>query len=382
MKNIFLITGSRADYGVMKILIKRFNKKRGFKLVLTGSHLLSAYGNTIKEIRNDGVKIDYKIKIKNSSDSAHQISKATGEGIKKFAFLFNQKRPDIIIVLGDRYEILSAVIAAYFSKIPVAHIGGGDTTLGVIDEGIRHSISKMSWLHFTNDQKGKKRLLQLGEDPKNIFNTGSLGIESIKNVKLVPQALIEKKLNFKFKKKNILVTFHPVTLENNSSKKHMAHILSALKNLKDTQIIFTYPNNDINGREIIKMINKFVKNKKNAAAFPSLGQTLYISILKRVDCILGNSSSGIFEAPTLKIPTINIGDRQKGRLFTKSIINCKANKKQILNSIKKIYSNGFRKKIKSVKNYYEKNNTSMKIYNIIIKAKLPNFIKKEFKTYE
>ena len=382
MKNIFLITGSRADYGVMKKLIKKFSKKKNFKLILTGSHLLSDYGNTIKEIRNDGFKINYKIKIKNSSDKAYQISKATGEGIKKFSYLFSHNRPDIVIVLGDRHEVLSAVIAAYFCKIPIAHIGGGDTTLGVIDEGTRHSISKMSWLHFVNDETGKKRLLQLGENPKYIFNTGSLGVESIKSVKIISHAVIEKKLNFKFKKKNILVTYHPVTLENNSSKKHMDHILSALKSLKDTQIIFTYPNNDINGRIIIKMINKFIKNRKNSVAFPSLGQSLYISLLKKVDCVLGNSSSGIFEAPTLKIPTINIGDRQKGRLFMKSVINCKPNKKQILKSIKKIYLSNFRKKIKFVKNIYEKKNTSMRIYNIINKIKLPKTIKKEFHSYE
>jgi len=382
MKNIFLVTGSRADYGVMKNLIRKFKTKKKFKLILTGSHFLSDYGNTLKEIINDGFKIDYKIKIKNSSDSSYQISKTTAEGIKKFSYLFKQNRPDIVIVLGDRYEILSAVISAYFFRIPVAHIGGGDTTLGVIDEGIRHSISKMSWLHFVNDETGKKRLLQLGENSKRIFNTGSLGVESIKNVTLLSKKEIEKKLNFKFKKKNILITFHPVTLENNSSKKHMSQILDVLKSLNDTQIIFTYPNNDINGRIIIKMINKFIKNKKNSAAFPSLGQSLYISLLKKVDCVLGNSSSGIFEAPTLKIPTINIGDRQKGRLFMKSVINCKPNKKQILNSIKKIYSSDFRKKIKFVKNAYEKKNTSMKIYNIINKIKLPKVIKKEFHSYE
>ena len=365
----------------MKILINKFQKDRNInlKIFATGMHLSPEFGNTYKEILNDDLKIEKKVKILNSSDTPTSISKSTALGISRFASVFDSTRPDFLIVLGDRYEMMSAVIAASFHQIPVAHIGGGDTTLGAFDEWIRHSITKMSWLHFVSNPSSKKRVIQLGENPKRVFVTGHLGVDRLKKTKLLNKNLIEKKMKFKFRKKNILITYHPVTLEKNTSAEQFKEILLAVSKLKDTKLIFTYPNSDSFGRIIIKMINKFVCSKKyDSVKFSSMGYVNYLSVLKHVDCVLGNSSSGLLEAPSLKISTINIGDRQKGRLKANSVVDSKPIKSLITKSIKQIYSNKFKKKLKYTRNPYEYKNTAKKIYSTIKNAIVPLELKKFF----
>lgn len=380
-RKICIITGSRADYGLMQILINKFHKDKDIELKIfaTGTHLLSEFGNTYKEIIKDGFRIEKKVKILSSSDTPTAISKSTGLGIMRFASLFDSAKPDLLVVLGDRYEILSAVIAANFHQIPVAHIGGGDTTLGAVDECIRHSITKMSWLHFVSNLSSKKRVIQLGENPKRVFVTGSLGVDRLRNTKLLNKKLIEKKMKFKFNKKNILITYHPVTLEKNTSAYQFKEILSAVSELKDTKLIFTYPNSDTFGRIVITMIKKFVSSKKcDSIKFSSMGHINYLSVLKNVDCILGNSSSGLIEAPSFKIPTINIGDRQKGRLKASSVIDSTPKKNLILKSISKIYTKKFMKNLKYTFNAYEYKDSSNKIYKIIKNAIIPSELKKFF----
>jgi GDP/UDP-N,N'-diacetylbacillosamine 2-epimerase (hydrolysing) len=380
-KKIYVITGSRADYGLMQVLINKLHKDRDIelKIFVTGTHLSSEFGNTYKEILKDGFKIERKVKILDYSDTPNAISKSTGLGIMRFAKLFDNTKPDLLVVLGDRYEIMSAVIAANFYQIPVAHIGGGDTTLGVVDEWIRHSITKMSWLHFASSSSSKKRIIQLGENPKRVFVSGSLGVDRLRNTNLLSKKLIEKKMKFTFNKKNILITYHPVTLEKNTSASQFKEILSAVSSLKNTKLIFTYPNSDTFGRIVIKMIKKFVSsNKCDSVKFSSMGYVNYLSVLKNVDCILGNSSSGLIEAPSLKIPTINIGDRQEGRLKANSVVDSKPKKNLIIKSIKKIYNKRFRENLKHNQNPYEYKNSAKKIYEIIKRAKIPLELKKFF----
>ena len=380
-KKIYIVTGSRADYGLMQILINKFHKDKDIelKIFVTGMHLSSKFGNTYREILQDGFRIEKKVKILNSSDTPTAISKSTGLGIMRFAPLFDTATPDLLVVLGDRYEIMSAVIAANFHQIPVAHIGGGDTTLGAVDEWIRHSITKMSWLHFVSNPLSKKRVIQLGENPKRVFITGSLGVDRLMNIKLLSKKSIEKKMKFKFNKKNILITYHPVTLEKNTSASQFKEILSTVSKLKDTKLIFTYPNSDTFGKIIINMIKKFVSSKKyDSIKFSSMGHINYLSVLKNVDCILGSSSSGLIEAPSIKIPTINIGDRQKGRLKANSVIDSKPVESLITKSITKIYSKKFRRNLKYTRNPYEYKNSSHKVYRIIKNTIIPFELKKLF----
>ena len=380
-KKFYIITGSRADYGLMQILINKFHKDKDIelKIIATGMHLLSKFGNTYKEILKDGFRIEKKVKILSSSDTPTAISKSTGLGIMRFASLFDIAKPDLLVVLGDRYEIMSAVIAANFHQIPVAHIGGGDTTLGAFDEWIRHSITKMSWLHFVSNPLSKKRVIQLGENPKRVFITGSLGVDRLRHMKLLSKKIIEKKMKFKFNKRNILITYHPVTLEKNTSAIQFKEILLAVSKLKDTKLIFTYPNSDTYGKIVTNMIKKFASLKKyDTVKFSSMGYVNYLSVLKHVDCVLGNSSSGLIEAPSLKIPTINVGDRQEGRLKATSIIDSKPVENLITKSIKKIYSEKFRINLKYTRNPYEYDGTADKIYKIIKNTIIPLELKKFF----
>ena len=380
-KKIYVVSGSRAEYGLLKNLINKFKDDKDIKLKIfvTGMHLSPVFGNTYKEIIKDGFVVDKKVKILSHSDTPKFVLKSMGLGIIKFASLLNVDKPDLLVVLGDRYEIMSATIAAYFNQIPIAHISGGDTTLGAVDESIRHSITKMSWLHFVSNTASRKRVIQLGEDPRRVFVTGGLGIDRLKNTKLLSKNLIEKKMKFKFNKKNILITYHPVTLEKNTSSSQFKEILLAVSKLKDTKLIFTYPNSDSYGKIIIKMINKFVSSKNfDSVKFSSMGYVNYLSVLQYVDCVLGNSSSGLMEAPSLKIPTINIGDRQEGRLKAKSVVDTKPVKNLIFKSIKKIYTKKFRTTLKHINNPYEYKNSSYKIYKIIKKTAIPSELKKSF----
>ena len=378
MRKICIVTGSRAEYGLLKNLIKKIKKDKNIKLqiIATCMHLIPKFGLTYKEIIKDGFKIDYKVKMPIPSSSSKNITSATGLGMLGFSKAFAKLRPDLLVVLGDRFEILSASFAALSENIPIAHIHGGESTVGAIDEAIRHSITKMSTFHFPSTKEYKKRIIQMGENPKRVYMVGSLGVERIKKMKFLSKDALEKKIKFKFGKKNILTTFNPETIGFHSQKKTFKNILTSLKKIQDTTVIFTLPNIDTGSDQIIKMLKNFTKkNKKKYKIFKSMGDELYLSTIKHSDLVLGNSSSGIIEVPSLKVPTINIGDRQLGRIHGKSIINSKSNHLSIIKNIKIAL---FKKNKFIYKNPYELKNTSEKILKILKKTKIKNIIKKKF----
>ena len=379
-RKICVITGTRAEYGLLYWLIKEIEADDSLELqlIVTGMHLSPEFGLTYKEIEKE-FKIDKKIEMLLSSDTAVGVSKSMGLAQISFAEAYEELKPDIVVVLGDRYEIFSAVSSAMIARIPVAHLHGGETTEGAYDESIRHSITKMSHLHFTATEVYKKRVIQLGENPQRVFNVGGLGIDNIKKLKLLSKEEFEASIDFKLNKKNILVTFHPVTLENHTSKEQFQELLDAIDELDETNIIFTKANSDTDGRVINQMIDEYVaKNSKKAVAFTSLGQLRYISALQFVDAVVGNSSSGLLEAPSFKIGTINIGDRQKGRIKADSVIDCKPNKYDIKEAFKKLYSTDFQNSLKSVKNPYGGGGASKKIKEIIKNISLKDILKKTF----
>ena len=379
-RKICIITGSRAEYGLLSWLIREVNidKNLELQLIVTGMHLSAEFGLTYKEIEKD-FKIDMKIDMHLSSDTAEGISSSMGIAQKSFSEAYSKLKPDIIVVLGDRYEIFSAVTAAMISRIPIAHIHGGEATEGSIDEAIRHSITKMSHLHFTATEEYSKRVIQLGENPDKVFTVGGMGVENIKRLTLFTKEELEKLIDFKLNIKNILVTFHPVTLEKNTSKKQFSEILDAIDDLKNTNIIFTKTNSDTGGKIINSMIDEYTsKNQNKSISITSMGQLNFLSALKYMDFIIGNSSSGLLEAPSLKIGTINIGDRQKGRIKAKSIIDCSPNKKSIKYAIKKAYSNEFQNHLKNIKNPYGDGCSSQKIIKILNSISIDDLLKKSF----
>ena len=379
-RKICVVTGTRADYGLLYWLLKEIDLDSELKLqiIATGMHLSPEFGLTYKEIEKD-FKIDKKIEMLLSSDTAIGISKSMGLAQISFAETYEDLKPDIIVLLGDRYEIFSATSAALIANIPVAHLHGGETTEGAFDEAIRHSITKMSHLHFTAAKEYKNRVIQLGEHPSRVFNVGGMGIENIKRLKLLSKEKFEESINFKLNKKNILVTFHPVTLENLSAKEQFQELLDAIDELEDTNIIFTKANSDTDGRIINQMCDDYVlKNSNKSICFTSLGQLRYLSALQYVDAVVGNSSSGLIEAPSFKIGTINIGDRQKGRLKAKSIIDCDSLKSSIIQAFKKLYSEEFKNILINTNNPYGDGCASEKIIKELKKVDLNNILKKSF----
>lgn len=363
-KNICIITGTRAEYGLLYPLIKKISEddRLNSQLVVTGMHLSPEFGLTYKQIEEDGYKIDEKVEILLSSDTSIGISKSMGLAMISFSEVFDRLKPDMVVVLGDRYEIFSAVSVASISRIPVCHLHGGETTEGAFDENLRHSITKMSYLHFTSTEEYRKRVIQLGESADRVFNVGAIGIENIKKMNLLSKEELEESINFKLDKKYAIVTFHPVTLENNTAKDQFKELLLALYNIKDLKVIFTKANSDTDGRIINKMIDEFVLNdKERFIAFTSMGSLRYLSAIKYSDIVIGNSSSGIVEVPSFNKPTINIGDRQKGRIQAKSIINCKPVRNDIEKAIERALSDEFLENIKDVKNPYGDGNVSDKV---------------------
>ena len=383
-RKICVVTGTRAEYGLLSLLMKEIenDKDLTLQLIVTGMHLSQEFGLTYKEIENE-FKIDKKIEILLSSDTSVGISKSMGLAQISFSEAFNELNPDMLVVLGDRFEIFSAVSAAMILRIPISHLYGGELTEGAVDDVIRHSITKMSHLHFTSTQQYKNRVIQLGENPKRVFNVGDTSIDNIKKLKLLSKVEFEKSINFKLNKKNILVTFHPETLDKEDSAKNMIELLNAIDKLKDTNIIFTKANADASGRIINNICEDYVKRNHNKAVlFNSLGQIRYLSALKFVDVVVGNSSSGITEAPMFNIGTINIGNRQKGRIQAKSIINCKPKSKDILNVFNILYSSNFQKRLKNIKNLYGDGDASIKIKNVIKNYNIDNIIIKSFYDFE
>lgn len=380
MRKICVITGSRAEYGLLSGLMRAIKEDESLELqiIATNMHLSPEFGLTYKEIERDGFFINKKVEMLLSSDTANATTKSVGLATIGFADAYEDLKPDMIVVLGDRYEILAAVSAALFYKIPVAHLHGGEITEGAYDDCIRHAITKMSHLHFTSTEEYRQRVIQLGENPKRVFNVGAPGIENIKKVPLMDKKELESTLDgFTFNDKTILITYHPVTLENSTAEEQIQNLLSALNEYPDIKIIFTLPNSDTDGRVIIRLINEYVSmHQEKAIAYPSLGLKRYLSALQFVKAVVGNSSSGIIEVPSFGIPTLNIGDRQKGRIAADSVINCGTSKKEILEGLDKVLNS----EPKKIHNPYEGKNTTVDILHVLKNFPLENLIQKTFYT--
>lgn len=378
-KKICVITGSRADYGLLKwlILFLQNDKKIKSSLIVTGTHLSKNYGYTVDAIKKDQIKISSKIDLKIYKTDEISLSNSMAISLNKTTKELIRIRPHIVILLGDRYELLSSAISCMLLNIPIGHIHGGELTEAAFDDSIRHSITKMAHLHFVSNNTYKKRVMQLGENKKNIHVVGGLGLDNFKYNKLLNKKDLEKNLKIKFLKKSCLVTFHPVTLEKNSLFQ-LKQLLDSMKSFKEITFIITSPNADTIGMKMKKLILTYVKKNNNFHFFNSLGQVRYISSIKVVDFVLGNSSSGVIEVPELNKYTINVGNRQKGRLMAKSIIQCNPNKKEITKKINLIYKKYTKKKLKNNSNLYGKSGASLKIYNILKKTNFENLINKKF----
>jgi GDP/UDP-N,N'-diacetylbacillosamine 2-epimerase (hydrolysing) len=379
-RKICVVTGTRAEYGLLRWVMEGIRTTPGLELqiIATGMHLSPEFGLTYREIEQDGFHIDYKVEMLLSSDTPVGLAKSVGLGMIGFGDALAILRPDIMLVLGDRFEIFAAATAAMVARIPIAHLHGGEATEGVIDEPIRHSITKMAHLHFVAAEEYRERVIQLGEQPDRVFFVGGLGIDNIKKLQLLGREELEATLGFELGSKNLLVTFHPVTLENASSQIQMEELLAALNTLVDTRIIFTMPNADTDGRVLMDMIEQYVTQHPNSRGFTSLGQLRYLSCMQHVDAVIGNSSSGLIEAPSFRIGTVNIGDRQRGRLKPMSVIDCPPKRTAIIGAIKQLYAPEFQEMLRSVRNPYGDGGASEKVVAILAKVSLENILKKRF----
>jgi GDP/UDP-N,N'-diacetylbacillosamine 2-epimerase (hydrolysing) len=379
-RKICVVTGTRAEYGLLRWVMEGIRDMSGLELqvIATGMHLSPDFGLTYLEIERDGFHIDRRVEMLLSSDTPVGLAKSMGLGLIGFADALQQLQPDLILVLGDRFEIFSAVAAALIARIPVAHLHGGESTEGAFDDAIRHSITKMSHLHFVAAEDYRRRVIQLGEQSERVFLVGGLGIDNIKNLKLLGREELEESLGVKLNKKNLLITFHPVTLENATSAKQMTELLAALATLDGTRLIFTMPNADTDGRVLIDMVSRFVADHPNARAYTSLGQLRYLSCIGHMDGVVGNSSSGLTEVPSFAKGTINIGDRQRGRLKSASVIDCDPDRHSIVSALKQLYSPAFQKKLITVKNPYGEGGASQKILKVLRSYPLKSIIKKSF----
>jgi len=387
MKKICFVTGTRAEYGLLKPLIDKVyeDDELVLKLVVTGAHLSPEFGLTYKLIEKDGYRIDEKAEVLLSSDTSVGITKSMGLALISFSEIFERNTPDFIVILGDRYEMLSVSTAAMMAKIPIIHLHGGETTQGAVDEAIRHSITKQAYLHFTSTENYRRRVIQLGENPNRVFNVGAMGIENITQLPLLSKGKLEESIKFKLDTPFALCTFHPVTLEKSSTRDQFLELLSVLNLLEDIKVIFTKANADTDGRIINRLIDRYIsENPKKAIAFDSMGQLRYLSAMKYCSFVIGNSSSGIIEAPSFSVPTINIGDRQKGRIQAESIINCDAKSDEILGAIKESSTREFKNQLKKVENPYGTGEVSLKIIQILKDYINNNKIdlKKEFYDFE
>ncbi len=380
-RKIAIFTGTRAEYGLLYWIIKGLNDAKDIdvKLMVGGMHLSPEFGNTVNEIKRDGFKIAHSFEFLLSSETAEGISKSMGLALISACEFFERDRPDILLVLGDRYESFAVAQAAMIARIPIAHIHGGEITEGLIDEAIRHSITKMSHFHFAATEDYKNRIIQLGESPKNIFNYGAPGIDNIKKLKLLNKKDLSKKFNISFDNPYFMSTYHPVTLTENDGEKELKNLISALDAFKDYQVIISYPNADTNSRVLIEILEKYRdKNSDRVHLFQSLGQLNYLSLLKHSSLVIGNSSSGIIEAPSLKIPTIDIGDRQSGRIKGETVISCQSSINSIKKAIKKGLSKSFNEKCKKSNNPYGDGKASKKIIQSLRNIKLENILIKKF----
>ena len=380
MKKVCIVTGTRAEYGLLRWVMDGINKSAGLDLqvIATGMHLSPEFGLTYQKIEKDGFHIDKKVEMLVSSDTSVGLVKSMGLGMIGFSNALEDLNPDLLLMLGDRFEIFSAAASAMIARIPLAHLHGGEATEGAFDEPIRHSVTKMSHLHFVATEQYRKRVIQLGEQPERVFLVGGLGIDNIVKLELLGREELEKSLDFKLGRKNLLVTVHPVTLDHSSSEEQMNELLAALGKLEETHLIFTLSNADTDGRVISRMIQDFVINHPHSKAFTSLGQVHYLSCIQHVDGVVGNSSSGLTEVPSFKKGTINIGDRQQGRIKAESVIDCEPLRQSISEALEKLYSSNFQKRVKTVANPYGTGGASEAIVKILEDVSFDNILKKEF----
>ena len=384
LKKIAVVTATRAEYGILKNVIEQIYRAEELELCLmvTGTHLIPEYGMTVEEIEQDGYPITEKIDILLSSNTPVSVSKTMGLAMISFAEAFDRQKPDLLIVLGDRYELLSVCSAAMNARIPIAHISGGETTQGAIDESVRHCITKMSYLHFPGCEEYRKRIIQLGEAPERVYNFGDVGVEAICTMPKMTKQELEESIGFSLGKPYLCVTFHPTTLENDKTEEQMGELLRALEAYPDMLFVFTKANADANGKIINAMIDEYVGLHTNCVAFASLGSKRYLNLLQYSNGVLGNSSSGIVEAPAFGVPTINIGNRQKGRLQADSILNCEAKENQIIEMIAKSQSKEFAELARKVENPYGNGDTSKEIVRVITEYLYQNKICLEKKFYD
>jgi GDP/UDP-N,N'-diacetylbacillosamine 2-epimerase (hydrolysing) len=368
--NICIVTGSRAEYGLFYPLIKRLNAESGcnLNLVVTGAHLSSKYGNTIDDIRNDGFEVAAEVDINATGGDDLSTTNSIGKAVAGLAEAYRRIRPDMVVLLGDRYETFSAAISALILKIPICHVHGGEVTVGAFDDALRHSITKMSALHFVSTEEYRRRVVQLGEDPERVFNVGAIGLDNILNEKLDDISQLETDLNLKLSEGSYaLATYHPVTLcDEKDCVSELKEFLNALEERNDIRVIFTRPNADTYGKVVDEVITNFVKSdSKRFSIYTSLGCKRYLSLMKYVDFVIGNSSSGIIETPSFGIPTINVGDRQDGRVRAESIIDCGAKKEDVLCAIDKAMSDSFKGMCRQIKSPYGDGKASDRIASII-----------------
>lgn len=379
-RKICVVTGGRSDYGLLKWLMKAIEADKDLELqvIATGMHLSPKFGFTVNEIEQDGFKVDEKIECLDASDSALDTTSAMARTMIGCSEAYSRLRPDLVLVPGDRFEIFSAVAAALVSNIPVAHLHGGEVTSGAIDESFRHAITKMSALHFVANDEYRSRVVQMGENPHHVYNVGGLGVDAIINLDLLDKEQISRSLGINFLSKSLLITFHPETATSNSAEHQIKEIIKALADLNDTTLIFTMPNADVGNSIITDSIRNFVAQGTNRYYFESLGQTRYLSMLSLVDGVLGNSSSGLAEAPSFKIGTINIGDRQNGRIQASSVLNCEASQSHIAIALEEMYSDGFQSRLKTTVNPYGTGGASQRIVEILKEVNFEGLIMKSF----
>lgn len=379
-RKICVVTGTRAEFGLLRWLMQEIEASEALTLqvIATGMHLSPEFGLTYREIEQAGFHIDAKVEMLLSADTASAVTKSMGLGLIGYADAYARLAPDLIVVLGDRFEIFAAAAAAMIAGIPLAHLHGGETTEGAFDEAIRHSITKMSHLHFVAAQDYRDRVIQLGEQPDRVFLVGGLGIDAIKRTPLMARQALEASLDFSLGPRNLLITFHPVTLESQSSAHQMGELLKALDALPDTHLIFTMPNADSGGRELSAMVDAFVATHPNSRAYSSLGQLRYLSCMQYVDAVVGNSSSGLAEAPSMGIGTIDIGDRQRGRLRASSVIHCEPSCDQIRRALATLYSPEFKAGLAQVVNPYGTGGASQRIVKVLATHPLESLLKKTF----
>ncbi len=384
MKIITVLTATRAEYGLLRPIIRALMECGEFdvRIVATGAHLSPEFGLTYQEIEKDGLKIDKKIEILLSADTPSAISKSMGMALIGFADYFAEASPDALLVLGDRYETMAVCCAAMNERIPIIHLYGGETTEGAVDEAIRHAITKMSYLHLTSTETYRRRVIQLGEDPERVFVVGAVGVENAMHTPLLSRKALQESLGFCLDRQYAVVTFHPVTLEDGGAEQQFSELLSALDAYPDMQYIFTKANADQNGRIVNRMMDEYADTRSNVVSFPSLGVSRYLSALKYAAMVIGNSSSGLLEAPSFGIPTINIGDRQKGRLRAESVIDCEPERAEICRAIEKAQSAAFREHCKKVINPYGDGRTTKKIVAAVRRMMAADYIDLKKKFYD